>query len=122
MSKAKANSVEPVTLNINRISNGTRIIGNVEAAGDLRVDGHIEGSIVTIGKVVIGETGSVKGDIKARNLDMMGELTGNIIVSDTVFLKRTSSVVGNMTTNKLVIESGAMFNGTCSMGESKEEE
>lgn len=102
--------------NVNRISNGTKIIGNIEAQGDLRIDGHVEGIITVTSKVVVGDTGYIKGDLTTDTLDMMGTLDGKIIAADTTSLKPTAKIDGSLKTGKLVVESGAKFNGTCIMG------
>lgn len=101
--------------NINRISAGTAIVGTIEASGDLRIDGRVEGNINSGGRVIIGETGFVKGDLVAKMLDIMGHFEGTIIVSETTVLKSSATVVGSLTPGKLVVETGAKFDGTCIM-------
>ena len=102
-------------LNINRISQGTSVIGTIETNGDLRIDGRVEGNITSAGRVIIGETGFVKGDLVAKMLDIMGHFEGTIIVSEMTVLKSTAAVIGSLTPGKLVVEAGAKFDGTCIM-------
>lgn len=113
---AKENFMEPTNMNINRISEGTTIIGSINATGDLRVDGRVEGTINATGKVVIGNAGYIKGDLTANTLDMMGYVEGNVVVSDIVMMKSTSAVDGNIVAGKLLVESGARVNGNCLIG------
>lgn len=113
---AKENTVEPMNLNINRISEGTTIVGSIIAKGDLRIDGRVEGTINATGKVVIGNSGYIKGDLTANTLDMMGYIEGNVIVSDVVMMKSSSAVDGNVFASKLLVESGARINGSCLIG------
>lgn len=113
---AKENSIEPTNLNINRISEGTTIVGSISAKGDLRIDGRVEGTINATGKVVVGSTGYVKGDLNASTLDMMGHIDGNIVVSDAVMMKSSAAVDGNVFAGKLLVESGARLNGNCLVG------
>lgn len=113
---AKENSIEPTNLNINRISEGTAIIGSIIAKGDLRIDGRVEGTINTTGKIVIGSTGYIKGDITAGTLDTMGYVDGHVIVTDTVVMKSSAAVDGNVFAGKLLVESGARINGHCLIG------
>ena len=113
---AKENYTEPINININRISEGTTIVGSISATGDLRVDGRVEGTIKATGKVVIGNTGYIKGDITASTLDMMGYVEGHVIVSDTVVMKSSAAVDGNVVTDKLLVESGARLIGSCLIG------
>ena len=69
----------------------------------------------TKGKVVIGETGSVKGEIKCKNSDVEGNIEGKIHVVDLLSLKATSNINGDIIARKLAIEPGAKFTGNCNM-------
>jgi cytoskeletal protein CcmA (bactofilin family) len=101
---------------INLIGAGTVIVGEVKANGDLRVDGSVTGSIHSKGKVVIGPTGSIEGEIVCHNADISGMVQGNITVTELLSLKATANLKGEVITNKLSIEPGANFSGSCSMG------
>ena len=101
---------------VNLIGVGTTIIGEIKSSGDIRVDGTLSGSIQTKGKVVIGTTGMVEGDVNASNADVSGELKGAISVSELLALKSSAKLDGDIVTNKLAIEPGASFTGSCSMG------
>ncbi|MDR0660456.1 MAG: polymer-forming cytoskeletal protein [Prevotellaceae bacterium] len=113
---AKENSIEPTNLNINRISEGTTIVGSVNAKGYLRIDGRVEGTITATGKGVIGNTGYIKGDLTVSTLDMMGYVEGNLIISDIIMMKSSAAVDGNVFAGKLLVESGARLNGHCLIG------
>lgn len=101
---------------INLISAGTVIEGDVKSEGDIRVDGTVNGSIVTIGKLVIGVTGTVKGEITCKNADISGTIKGKTSVAELLSLTATAKLSGDIITNKLSVEPGASFTGTCSMG------
>lgn len=101
---------------INLIGTGTVIVGEVKANGDLRVDGSVTGSIHSKGKVVIGPTGQIEGEIVCQNADISGMVQGNITVAELLSLKATANLKGEVITNKLSIEPGANFSGSCSMG------
>jgi cytoskeletal protein CcmA (bactofilin family) len=104
------------TGSINLIGVGTTINGEIKSNGDVRIDGSLVGSVNTKGKVVIGSTGSVEGEIFCQNADISGAIKGNITVSELLALKATANLKGEITTNKLSIEPGANFSGACSMG------
>lgn len=113
-SKAQKNGiVNSSTVNI--IGQGTKINGEIGSDSDIRVDGVIIGNIESKAKVVVGTTGEVKGDIICQNADISGTVTGKITVKELLFLKETAQVNGSISTHKLVIDSGANFNGDCSM-------
>ncbi len=101
---------------VNLIGSGTKISGDINSAGDLRIDGSLIGNIITNGKFVLGSNGFVDGNITCANADISGEVKGIIHVSEMLSLKSTAKINGDMVTNKLSIEPGAIFNGTCNMG------
>jgi len=101
---------------VSRIAEGTVIKGEITSKTDLRLDGYFEGRIFSQGKVIIGETAEVKGDVMGNSVDMMGKITGNIFVKDTLSLKNGTVIDGNITTRRLVVELGSVFNGNCKMG------
>ena len=101
---------------VNLIGVGTTISGDITSSGDIRVDGTLKGSISTKGKVVVGTTGIVEGDVVCQNADVSGELKAKVSVSELLSLKSTAKLDGDIITNKLAIEPGANFSGSCSMG------
>lgn len=103
----------------NMIGPGTKIIGNIETNGDIRIDGNIEGNIVSKGKVVVGSNGFVKGEIQCVNAEISGVLTGKMFVTELLSLKASSKVSGEINIGKLSIEPGAVFSGTCNMNNSQ---
>lgn len=105
---------------INLIGQGTTITGDLSCKGDIRIDGEIVGNVISKAKVVIGNTGKVIGDIIGLNADISGDLKGDLTVTDTIFLKSSARIEGDMVTNKLIVESGAIFSGHCNMGISSE--
>lgn len=101
---------------INLISAGTVIEGDIKSEGDIRVDGTVNGSVITKGKLVVGITGVVKGEITCKNADVSGTVKGKTSVADLLSLTSTAKLSGDIISNKLAIEPGASFTGTCSMG------
>ncbi len=112
------NSAEGQGTVINIIGNGTEIKGDITANGDVRIDGHLYGNINTQNKLIIGETGYVEGEINAKIADISGKIKGKLNAKEITYLRGTSNFDGDLTTNKLVIEEGAIFNGTCTMKDS----
>lgn len=101
---------------INVIGEGTKIVGNISSNGDVRIDGVVEGDIQTTGKCVLGSSGLIKGNIKAKNADLSGTVEGNISISELLLVKTTGKVNGDINTAKIVVENGGEFNGACTMG------
>ena len=101
---------------VNMIGSGTVINGDIQSKSDIRIDGILKGSVKTKGKLVVGSSGVVEGDVECENADVSGEIKAKITVSQLLFLKSTSKFNGDIVTNKLSIEPGASFSGSCSMG------
>ncbi|HXC06262.1 MAG TPA: polymer-forming cytoskeletal protein [Bacteroidia bacterium] len=101
---------------INLIGAGTIIEGDIKSNGDLRIDGQIKGSINVKGKLVVGSTGTIDGEVVCQNADISGTLRAKVTVSELLSLKSTAKLSGDLITNKLSIEPGADFTGSCSMG------
>lgn len=98
---------------ISRISAGTVIKGEILSPGDIRIDGTFDGKLQSKGRVVIGETAVIKGDIFCDNIDLWGKVEGNLYVKDTLALKEGCIVNGNLHIKKLSVELGSVFNGNC---------
>jgi len=113
----KFNETDNATINL--ISNGTEITGDVKSNGDIRIDGLLTGNLTTKGKVVIGPTGKVKGEVYCKNSEVSGTVDGKICVSQLLTLKTDSKISGDILTFKLSIEPGAKFTGNCKMSESE---
>ncbi len=109
-----ANITETTSRN-NLIGNGTTIKGDIDAQGDIRIDGKIIGTVTSAGKVVIGQQGAVEGTIKCKNADISGNVRGTINVEELTSMKATSHIEGELYTKQLYIEIGAFFTGKCDM-------
>lgn len=99
----------------NLIAKGTTITGDIISEGDFRIEGNVKGNLKTPGKVVIGKTGVINGTLKAANSDIEGKFSGKLIISDTLSLKSSAHVEGEVEVGKLAVEPGATFNATCIM-------
>ena len=100
----------------NMIKSGTEIKGDIRCTGDIRIDGKLIGSLHTEGRLVVGESGRIEGNITCKNADISGTLKAKINVNELLSLKATCNLDGEISTNKLHIEPGANFTGSCQMG------
>lgn len=103
----------------NNFAVNTTIIGNISASSDIRIDGNLQGNVECAGKVIIGETSRIQGNISAANAEINGKVNGNISIKDTLTLKATSNIEGDIATQILIIEPKAVFNGGCKMQHEK---
>ena len=99
----------------NTLAFGTKVVGDIHAENDFRLDGSVEGTIVCKGKIIVGPKGVMSGTMTCANADVLGVVKGKVIVSDTLSLKSTAKVEGGITTKTLSIEPNAIFTGTCDM-------
>lgn len=113
---AKENNViNPQVINL--IAIGTKITGELLSDGDIRIDGELLGNIESKGRLVIGASGKVEGEIRCKSCEIAGTHKGKLFISELLSLKASSTVSGDIVTGKLSIEPGAYFNGTCTMGD-----
>jgi cytoskeletal protein CcmA (bactofilin family) len=111
---AKEVSSAPVTV-YSILAPGTKIKGDISSDTDLRLDGIMEGNIVSEGKVILGPSSSIIGNITCSNAEISGKVKGNVSAPEQLSLKSTSRIDGSITTSTLIIEAGAVLNGTCKM-------
>ena len=116
MASSYDRSAESVGVNdISRISAGSSIKGEITSPNDIRIDGTFEGKIISQAKVVVGEKAVIKGDIVCCNCDFWGKIDGNFFVKDTLSLKATCVVEGDLHIRRLQVDLDATFNGSCKM-------
>ena len=99
----------------NVVAKNTTIVGDIKSDGDFRIDGTLEGTLITNGRVIIGADGVVKGKVEATNADIEGKFSGELLVSNTLTIKTTADISGDVVIAKLSVEPGASFNATCAM-------
>jgi cytoskeletal protein CcmA (bactofilin family) len=99
----------------NRIVETTQIKGDVFSHADFRLDGELLGNFTSNGKLVIGPSGKVIGDIVCKNADIEGVFNGKITVNELLNIKATATIEGDVCVGKLAIEPGAHITATCVM-------
>ncbi len=114
--RAVSNSTNNSTPNINIISEGTKVKGNMNSNSDIRIAGTIEGEALSKGKLIVTSTGNIKGDVKSAEADIAGRLEGEVRVTNRLILRSSAVIDGNIYTKSLLVEEGAQINGACRMG------
>ena len=112
--KKEATVVNPKAMN--QLGQGTVIEGEINSDADIRIDGRVRGNVISKGKIVLGATGLIEGDLRSENAYLEGRVNGRVEVADLLILSKTSFVNGDIVIKKLVVEEGAKFNGKCTMG------
>jgi cytoskeletal protein CcmA (bactofilin family) len=107
---------EEISESNNIIGKGTYLRGDLESQGNVRLEGRVEGNVRCKKKVAVGVKSSILGNLVAQNAELAGEIHGTVEVVDTLLLKSTCVIQGDIVANKLIVEPGAVFNGSCKMG------
>ena len=102
---------------LNTIARGTVLEGKITTKGDIRVEGKVIGTITCEAKLVVGEHGSVEGYIDARNAYIAGNVKGQVVVRELLQLQEKGKIEGDIFTQKLSVQVGAIFSGNCRMGQ-----
>lgn len=97
------------------IGKDTHFKGSIRAKGLIRIDGEMEGDVTTQGDVVIGESGRVALELKARNIAVAGRFEGALEAEGKLEIRSTGIVIGNIKTNGLLVDDGAVFSGNVEM-------
>ena len=96
------------------ISQHCTIEGNLVTQNSVKMDGRIQGNLRAEGQAIIGENGVVVGDVEATDLLVFGRLEGNILAK-TVQLKPSARILGNIDTEMLLVDPGALYQGSVVM-------
>lgn len=116
LNKKDQKEVEELSNSSNIIGKGTILEGNLETFGNVRIEGKIIGNIKTKSKAAFGQSSHVEGNVLAQNAEVAGHISGTVEITELLVLKPTAVIEGDIVTNKLIVESGATFNGSSKMG------
>ena len=109
------NQKKPKAMERNILAKNTKIVGDLSSDGDFRIDGILEGTLETKGRVIIGLEGSVQGKVFCENADIEGKFLGELKVNKMLTIKASASIAGEVILGKLSVEPGAAFNASCTM-------
>jgi cytoskeletal protein CcmA (bactofilin family) len=112
---SKENQQKPKAMERNILAKNTKIIGDLSSEGDFRIDGVLEGTLTTKGRVIVGVDGSIQGKVFCDNADIEGKFSGELKVNKMLTIKSSASISGDVVLGKLSVEPGAAFNASCSM-------
>lgn len=118
----KENNVESSSTELNFLGGGTIVEGTVKANNSVRVDGRIKGKLICKNTLTIGVNGEIEGDVEAKNAIVGGKIKGKIKVTEKLVLEAKSVLIGDLKASKLLIDEGAVFEGTSDMGKREQTE
>jgi cytoskeletal protein CcmA (bactofilin family) len=99
------------------ISAATVVEGTIRTDGSIRIDGTLVGDVTAKASAAVGLTGSVKGSVEGRNVSLSGKIDGSVTALEKLVLEKKSVVKGDIRAARLVVDEGAMFDGTCVMSQ-----
>ena len=102
----------------NLVALETIIVGDIVTQGNIRIEGKVDGSLISQNKIVVGDSAHVTGNIQGLEAEVSGHIDGQIQCKGTLYLKKTAYINGDISASKLIIENGAVFNGRCNMSSS----
>jgi cytoskeletal protein CcmA (bactofilin family) len=103
------------------VGHGTVLTGETNFQAMLRVDGVLQGTVSSeAGTLIVGSNGQVDANVAVASATVNGVVNGDIVATDKLHLGRTAKVVGNVQTPRIIIEEGAVLEGSCSMLRAKE--
>jgi cytoskeletal protein CcmA (bactofilin family) len=97
------------------LGSGTEYRGRLEFTGTVRVDGAFEGEIEAEGSLVLGRDASINGQVRVGTLISNGHVQGDVVVKHKAILQKSSALSGSLTTGALVVEEGAVIEGSVEM-------
>jgi cytoskeletal protein CcmA (bactofilin family) len=97
------------------IARGTKITGNIDMQGSLRIDGYLKGQVNSSETLTVGGTGVVEGEVRVKEAVVGGKVMGNLVATQKVELESNASIMGDVKTRVFVIKEGGIFHGNCSM-------
>lgn len=100
---------------VSRIAKSVVIKGDISTQTDISIDGQMDGTLYSKGRITVGESANLKGKMLCSNVDFLGRMDGDIYVRDVLSVKSTAVINGNIQVRKLQVEMGAQINGTCKM-------
>lgn len=98
---------------VNMLGSVTTLKGDIWIDGDFRIDGKLFGNIKCTGKITIGTTGYIEGQLECKDAEISGVVKGSIKAIGLITLKESSTFTGDITTSKIMVESGSKISITC---------
>ncbi len=111
----KNNLADTTSTELNFFGSGTRLEGTVHTESSVRIDGRIKGKLICKNTLTVGINGEIEGEVEAKNAIIGGKIKGKILVAEKLVLESKAVLIGDLKANKLIIDEGAIFDGTSLM-------
>lgn len=111
----KNNLASTSSTELNFLGSGSRLEGALNTESSVRVDGVVKGKLICKNTLTVGINGEIEGEIEAKNAIIGGKIKGKIIVTEKLVLESKAVLIGDLKASKLIIDEGAVFDGTSLM-------
>ena len=111
ISKTKPSEAQVMSL----LSQGTKFNGNIESSAAMRIDGEVDGDIISTDKLVLGINAIITGSVEAAEVVIGGMIHGSVRARKTLLLQSTGKIEGDIRAREIQIEKGGFFKGECDM-------
>lgn len=108
-------SIKKELPSVNLLSSESEIKGDIIIKGDFRFDGKLIGNIICSGKLTIGSTAQIEGEISSTNIEISGKINGKITTKELTIFKDTAFFNGFLSTTKMLVEVGSVLIMNCNM-------
>jgi len=115
MFKKKMGGVETL------VGRNCEIRGNLFSKGTIRIDGKVEGKIISNDGIIVGESATIKGDLEGKYVIIAGEITGDVVAQSKLEILHSGKLFGDIKTPRVVMAEGVIFEGTCEMEKALQE-
>ena len=99
------------------LGKGSKVVGALTFNGTAEIDGEVEGELSAKERLIVGESAVIKAKVYGSEIIVRGEVTGDILATKTLALRRPARVYGNISAPSLSIEEGVIFEGKCTMAQ-----
>ena len=101
---------------LNFLGGGTVVEGTIKTDNSVRVDGKLKGKLICKNTLTVGLNGEIEGEVQAKNAIVGGKIKGKVSIVEKLVLESKSVLIGELKASKLIIDEGAVFDGTADMG------
>jgi len=112
----KNNESTVTSTELNFLGGGTVVEGTVRSENSVRIDGKLKGKLICKNTLTVGINGEIEGEVQAKNAIVGGRIRGKVKVQEKLVLESKATLIGELTASKLIIDEGAVFEGTSDMG------
>jgi len=105
---------------LNFLGGGTVVDGTIKTNNSVRVDGKLKGKLICKNTLTVGLNGEIDGEVQAKNAIVGGKIKGKVSITEKLVLESKSVLIGELKASKLIIDEGAVFDGTSDMGNQDE--